>query len=102
MEGIGDVFCCSSRRRHTRCALLTGVQTCARPCSVLEREYDLDLSTTAPTVIFELLLKNGETLYVDNPSKLPDLSAIEDMREPIVRANKIGRASCRERGCQYV
>jgi GTP-binding protein LepA len=53
----------------------------------LEREYDLDLITTAPTVIFELLLKTGETIYVDNPSKLPDLSAIEDMREPIVRAN---------------
>jgi GTP-binding protein LepA len=42
---------------------------------------------TAPTVIFELLLKTGETIYVDNPSKLPDLSTIEDMREPIVRAN---------------
>jgi GTP-binding protein LepA len=53
----------------------------------LEREYDLDLITTAPTVVYELLLKNGETLYVDSPSKLPDLSAIEDMREPIVRAN---------------
>jgi GTP-binding protein LepA len=53
----------------------------------LEREYDLDLITTAPTVVYELLLKNGETLYVDSPSKLPDLSSIEDMREPIVRAN---------------
>lgn len=53
----------------------------------LEREYDLDLITTAPTVVYELVLKNGETLYVDSPSKLPDLSAIEDMREPIVRAN---------------
>ena len=53
----------------------------------LEREYDLDLITTAPTVVYELLLKNGETLYVDSPSKLPDMSAIEDMREPIVRAN---------------
>jgi GTP-binding protein LepA len=53
----------------------------------LEREYDLDLITTAPTVIFELVLKTGETIYVDNPSKLPDVSAIEDMREPIVRAN---------------
>lgn len=53
----------------------------------LEREYDLDLITTAPTVVYELALKNGETLYVDSPSKLPDLSAIEDMREPIVRAN---------------
>ncbi|MBE7928857.1 MULTISPECIES: translation elongation factor 4 [Pseudomonadaceae] len=53
----------------------------------LEREYNLDLITTAPTVVYELALKNGETLYVDSPSKLPDLSAIEDMREPIVRAN---------------
>ena len=53
----------------------------------LEREYDLDLITTAPTVVYELQLKNGEVLYVDSPSKLPDMSAIEDMREPIVRAN---------------
>ncbi|QLF94502.1 elongation factor 4 [Pseudomonas sp. ABC1] len=53
----------------------------------LEREYNLDLITTAPTVVYELKLKNGETIYVDNPSKLPDLSSIEDMREPIVRAN---------------
>ena len=53
----------------------------------LEREYDLDLITTAPTVVYELLLKSGETIYVDSPSKLPDMSSIEDMREPIVRAN---------------
>ncbi len=53
----------------------------------LEREYDLDLITTAPTVVFEVVMKNGEILYVDNPSKLPDLSSVEDMREPIVRAN---------------
>jgi len=53
----------------------------------LEREYDLDLITTAPTVVYELALKNGETIYVDSPSKLPDISTIEDMREPIVRAN---------------
>jgi len=53
----------------------------------LEREYDLDLITTAPTVIFEVVLKTGETIYVDNPSKLPDLSLVEEMREPIVRAN---------------
>jgi len=53
----------------------------------LEREYDLDLITTAPTVVYELALKNGEVIYVDSPSKLPDLSAIEDMREPIVQAN---------------
>jgi GTP-binding protein LepA len=53
----------------------------------LEREYDLDLITTAPTVVFEVVMKNGDILYVDNPSKLPDLSSIEDMREPIVQAN---------------
>ncbi|GIZ11143.1 translation elongation factor 4 [Pseudomonas sp. NCCP-436] len=53
----------------------------------LEREYDLDLITTAPTVVFEVELKNGEVVYVDNPSKLPDLASIADMREPIVRAN---------------
>jgi GTP-binding protein LepA len=52
----------------------------------LEREYDLDLITTAPSVIYELLLKTGETIVVDNPSKLPDVSSIEDIREPIVTA----------------
>ena len=53
----------------------------------LEREYDLDLLTTAPTVIYELVLKNGETIKVDNPSRLPDPSLVEEMREPIVQAN---------------
>ncbi|GGJ82230.1 translation elongation factor 4 [Pseudomonas matsuisoli] len=53
----------------------------------LEREYDLDLITTAPTVVFEIVMKNGDILYVDNPSKLPDLASIDEMREPIVRAN---------------
>jgi GTP-binding protein LepA len=52
----------------------------------LEREYDLDLITTAPTVIFEVVLKNGDILYVDNPSRMPDPSQIEEMREPIVKA----------------
>ncbi len=52
----------------------------------LEREYDLDLITTAPTVVYEVLLKNGDIVYVDNPSKLPDLATIQEMREPIVRA----------------
>jgi GTP-binding protein LepA len=55
----------------------------------LEREYDLDLITSAPTVIYEVLTKNGETLQVDNPSRLPDPSTIEEMREPIVRANML-------------
>ncbi|MFT7186255.1 MAG: GTP-binding protein LepA [Pseudohongiellaceae bacterium] len=53
----------------------------------LEREYNLDLLTTAPTVIFELVLKTGETILVDNPSHLPDPSSVEEMREPIVEAN---------------
>ncbi|WP_280561278.1 MULTISPECIES: translation elongation factor 4 [unclassified Chromohalobacter] len=53
----------------------------------LEREYDLDLLTTAPTVIYELVMKDGEIQYVSNPSKLPDMADIEEMREPIVRAS---------------
>ncbi|HVK99541.1 MAG TPA: translation elongation factor 4 [Dongiaceae bacterium] len=53
----------------------------------LEREYDLDLITTAPTVIYEMLLKNGETMYVDNPSKLPDPARVEDFREPVADVN---------------
>ncbi|MEJ6517751.1 MAG: translation elongation factor 4, partial [Pseudomonadales bacterium] len=53
----------------------------------LEREYDIDLITSAPTVVYEVLLKNGQTVKVDNPSQLPDPSAIEEMREPIARVN---------------
>ena len=53
----------------------------------LEREYDLDLITTAPTVIYEVLQSDGQTIYVDNPSKLPELAVVDEMREPIVEAN---------------
>ncbi|MCB1700707.1 MAG: elongation factor 4 [Pseudomonadales bacterium] len=53
----------------------------------LEREYDLDLITTAPTVIYEVLKKNGEIIRVDNPSKLPEVGEIEEMREPIARCH---------------
>tara|TARA_B100000446_G_scaffold46105_1_gene42081 strand:- start:48246 stop:50045 length:1800 start_codon:yes stop_codon:yes gene_type:complete len=53
----------------------------------LEREYDLDLITTAPTVVFEVVKNDGEVVAVDNPSKLPDIGSIEEMREPIVEAN---------------
>ncbi len=53
----------------------------------LEREYDLDLITTAPTVIYEILLNTNEVISVDNPSKLPDPGTIDEMREPIVEAN---------------
>jgi len=52
----------------------------------LEREYDLDLITSAPTVVYEVVTSDGQTLYVDNPSRLPDIGSIEDMREPIVAA----------------
>jgi GTP-binding protein LepA len=53
----------------------------------LEREYNLDLITTAPTVIYEVLTTKGEILMVDNPSKLPSLNQIEEIREPIIQAN---------------
>jgi GTP-binding protein LepA len=52
----------------------------------LEREYDMDLITTAPTVIYEVVLKDGSLLEVENPSKLPDLSRVEEVREPIITA----------------
>jgi GTP-binding protein LepA len=53
----------------------------------LEREYNLDLITTAPTVIFEVELTNGEVIQVDNPSKLPAVNDIAELREPIISAN---------------
>ena len=53
----------------------------------LEREYDLDLITTAPTVVYEVVKTGGEVVAVDNPSKLPDPGEIEEMREPIVSAS---------------
>lgn len=53
----------------------------------LEREYDLELISTAPTVIYEVLATNGEVTQVDNPSKLPELGRIEEIREPIIVAN---------------
>lgn len=55
----------------------------------LEREYNLDLITTAPTVIYEVQLNNGDVISVDSPSKLPDFGAINEMREPIVQANML-------------
>jgi GTP-binding protein LepA len=52
----------------------------------LEREYNLDLITTAPTVVYEVRLTSGEVELVDNPSRLPEPASIEEMREPIVMA----------------
>ena len=53
----------------------------------LEREYDLDLITTAPTVVYEVETTAGETLHIDNPSKLPASNLIAEIREPIITAN---------------
>lgn len=53
----------------------------------LEREYDMDLITTAPTVIYELLLKSGEVIQIENPSRLPEPSRIEEIREPMIVVN---------------
>ena len=53
----------------------------------LEREFNMDLITTAPTVVYEVLLKDGSTIVVDNPSKMPDPSRIETIMEPIVTVN---------------
>jgi GTP-binding protein LepA len=53
----------------------------------LEREYDLDLITTAPTVIYEILDKKGGIHLIDSPSKLPEPQNIEEFREPIITAN---------------
>ena len=53
----------------------------------LEREYNLDLITTAPTVVYELLMKSSEVIYIDNPSQLPELTLISEFREPIASVN---------------
>jgi GTP-binding protein LepA len=53
----------------------------------LEREYDVDLITTAPTVIYEVVTQNDSVLMIDNPAKLPDVGTIKCVREPIIRAN---------------
>jgi len=52
----------------------------------LEREFDQNLITTAPTVVYEVLLNDGSVLKIENPSKLPDQGKIAEIREPIIRA----------------
>ncbi len=52
----------------------------------LEREYDMDLVTTAPTVVYQVLTRDGNVAEIENPSKLPDLSRVEEIREPIITA----------------
>ncbi|MGX7004004.1 translation elongation factor 4 [Caballeronia sp. KNU42] len=53
----------------------------------LEREFDMDLITTAPTVVYEVLKRDGELIQVENPAKMPEPSFIEEVREPIVTVN---------------
>ena len=53
----------------------------------LEREYDLNLITTAPTVVYEVETTRGEVLKIHNPSDLPEVNYIEEIREPIIQAN---------------
>lgn len=50
----------------------------------LEREYDMDLITTAPTVVYQVLMRDGAVIEIENPSKIPDLSKIAEIREPII------------------
>ncbi|MEW8585773.1 MAG: translation elongation factor 4, partial [Candidatus Thiodiazotropha sp.] len=52
----------------------------------LEREYDLDLITTAPSVVYQVLLNNGELIHIENPAALPDPSQIAEVREPVIVA----------------
>jgi GTP-binding protein LepA len=53
----------------------------------LEREYDLDLISTAPTVVYEVVTKGGEVIKIDNPAALPDPGKIEEIREPVIEAS---------------
>jgi GTP-binding protein LepA len=53
----------------------------------LEREFDMDLITTAPTVVYQIVEKGGNVIEIENPSRLPEPSKIEEIREPIINAN---------------
>ena len=55
----------------------------------LEREYDMDLITTAPTVVYEVVLRDGTVQEIENPSKMPDPARIEEIREPIITSSII-------------
>src|SRR3546814_15259238 len=99
---VVGMFFFSSRRRHTRCALVTGVQTCARPISAVN----------AQDMAFDRALSNGVTTIQILPGSTPIFAGrsvvVKPVRAPTVWGMKvtggiqIGRASCRERVCQYV
>ena len=58
----------------------------------LEREYDLDLITTAPTVVYEIELNNGETIPIDSPAAMPPVNNIKEMREPSLKVQHLAAA----------
>jgi GTP-binding protein LepA len=60
----------------------------------IERESDIDVVQTAPTVTYEILKKSGEVIHIDSPSELPDLSTVEEIREPMIDASLIVPAEC--------
>src|SRR3989440_13044392 len=53
----------------------------------LEREYGMALITTAPTVVYEVVLRDGTVMEIENPSRLPDVSRVEEVREPFIKAS---------------
>ena len=84
--------CVMSRRFRRRWASVFAAVSSAcctwRSCrSAWRREFGMDLITTAPTVIYEVVQRDGKVLVVDNPSKMPDPSKIAEIREPIVTVN---------------
>jgi GTP-binding protein LepA len=60
----------------------------------LEREYGMDLVTTAPTVVYQVLTRDGSVVEIENPSKLPDASKVEEIREPIITATILMPQDC--------
>src|SRR3546814_10574790 len=96
------LFFFSSRRRHTRCALVTGVQTCALPISLFLsgdggwRDLDRDVAEEMAKIGYPVV--GIDTLRYYWQHKSPEQSAL-DLTELM---QQIGRASCRERVCQYV
>jgi len=63
----------------------------------LEREYEMALVTTAPTVVYEVLLRDGTVARIENPAKMPDPSKIEEIREPTSRRSFSCRRNTSER-----
>ncbi len=53
----------------------------------IEREFGIELIATSPSVIYEVVLTNGETIYIDSPNKMPELNKVSDIKEPYVRTN---------------